>query len=84
MTRRCWGYPGGMPKVTVYLPDALYRAAQARKLPLSALTQQAVERALQTSEQQDWVARVRSRPRRCEAVIDTALLLTEVREEFGE
>jgi post-segregation antitoxin (ccd killing protein) len=73
-----------MPKVTVYLPDALYQAAQARKLPLSALTQQAVEQALQLSDRQDWVARTRSRARRCDTVIDTALLLTQVRAEFGE
>ncbi|MGH3904988.1 MAG: type II toxin-antitoxin system CcdA family antitoxin [Pseudonocardiaceae bacterium] len=73
-----------MPKVSVYLPDALYREAQARKLPLSTLVQQAVEHALQSSDRQDWVARVRSRPRRSHTVIDTGLLLTEVRAEFGE
>ncbi len=72
-----------MPKVSIYLPDALYREAQARKLPLSALAQQAVERALRDSDRQDWVARVRSRPPRCRTEIDTADLLTEVREEFG-
>lgn len=73
-----------MPKVSVYLPDALYREAQARQLSLSALTQQAVEHALQVSDRQDWVARVRSRPRRSHTVIDTAHLITEVRAEFGE
>jgi post-segregation antitoxin (ccd killing protein) len=72
-----------MPKVSIYLPDALYREAQARKLPLSALSQQAVETALRESDRRDWVARVRSRPQRCHTTIDTALLLTEVREEFG-
>jgi post-segregation antitoxin (ccd killing protein) len=72
-----------MPKVSVYLPDELYRAAQERKLPLSALTQEAVERALRASDLEEWVARVRARPRRCEVTIDTAALLDEVREEFG-
>jgi post-segregation antitoxin (ccd killing protein) len=72
-----------MPKVSIYLPDALYREAQARKLPLSALAQQAVETALRESDRREWVARVRSRPQRCHTAIDTALLLTEVREEFG-
>lgn len=72
-----------MPKVSVYLPDAVYREVQARKLPLSALTQQAVERALQESDRQDWVAKVRSRPRRCNAVIDTGQLMSDVRSEFG-
>jgi post-segregation antitoxin (ccd killing protein) len=72
-----------MPKVSVYLPDELYRAAQERKLPLSALTQEAVEQALRKSELKEWVARVRARPRRCEVEIDTAAILDEVREEFG-
>ena len=72
-----------MPKVSVYLPDDLYRAAQERKLPLSALTQQAVEQALRTSELKEWVARVRARPRRCDITVDTAALLDEVRDEFG-
>lgn len=78
-----WGYTRGMPKVSVYLPDELYRAAQARKLPLSALAQDAVERALRRSDRQDWVARVRSRPRRCTAAVDSAAVLDEVRSEFG-
>lgn len=73
-----------MPKVSVYLPDDLYRAAQERKLPLSALTQEAVERALRTAELKDWVARMRARQRPGDLVIDSAALLAEVREEFGE
>ncbi|PZS15823.1 MAG: hypothetical protein DLM60_16450 [Pseudonocardiales bacterium] len=73
-----------MPKVSIYLPDALYREAQARNLPLSALAQQAIENALKESARHDWVAKVRSRPQRCHTVIDTAHLLTEVREEFGQ
>ncbi len=72
-----------MPKVSVYLPDALYREAQARGLPLSALIQQAVERALAESDRQDWVAGVRSRPRRYDAAIDTEQLLDDVRADFG-
>ena len=73
-----------MPKVSVYLPDALYRAAQARRLSLSTLTQEAVERALRESDRQDWVGRVRARPRRCTARIDTTAVLNDVRSEFGE
>ncbi len=73
-----------MPKVSVYLPDDLYRAAQARKLPLSALTQDAVERALRTSDRKEWVSRMRARPRPGDMGIDSAELLDEVRAEFGE
>lgn len=43
-----------MPKVSIYLPDGLYRKAQARQLPLSALAQQAVENALRESDRQEW------------------------------
>jgi post-segregation antitoxin (ccd killing protein) len=73
-----------MPKVSVYLPDDLYRAAQERKLPLSALTQQAVEQALRKSELKEWVARMRARPPLTDVVIDTEAVLDEVRAEFGE
>jgi post-segregation antitoxin (ccd killing protein) len=73
-----------MPKVSVYLPDELYRAAQERKLPLSALTQEAVERALLTSDRKEWVARMRARPPLTDVVIDTEAVLDEVRAEFGE
>jgi post-segregation antitoxin (ccd killing protein) len=73
-----------MPKVSIYLPEALYRKAQARKLPLSALAQQAIECALQESNRRDWVTQVRSRPQRCQTVIDTARVLAEVRDEFGQ
>ena len=77
------GVRWGVPKVSVYLPDELYREAKTRQLPLSSLVQEAVERALRNFERQEWVLRLRSRPRRHEGVIDTALLLFSVREDFG-
>lgn len=73
-----------MPKVSVYLPDELYRAAQERKLPLSALAQEAVERAIRTSDRKEWVARMRARAPLADEVIDTEAVLDEVREELGE
>jgi len=73
-----------MPKVSIYLPDALYRQAQDKGLPLSALAQQAVERALRESSSDDWITRVRSRGVRFHETIDTADLLWQVREAFGE
>lgn len=69
--------------MSVYLPDELYREARMRQLPLSSLVQDAVERALRNSDRQEWILRLRSRPRRHEGVIDTAVLLSSVREEFG-
>ncbi len=72
-----------MPKVSIYLPDALYREVQERGLALSALTQQAVRRALQESDRHGWVARMRSRPPQRAGVVDAGELLAQVREDFG-
>lgn len=72
-----------MPKVSVYLPDELYREAKAKGLPISALAQEAIERALRDNQREEWVARVRARPRRVNTIIDTAAIMDEVREEFG-
>ena len=36
------GVRWGVPKVSVYLPDELYREAKTRQLPLSSLVQEAV------------------------------------------
>lgn len=72
-----------MPKVSIYLPDDLYQRARARQLPLSTLTQQAIERALADSHRTDWVARVRNRERRFAGRIESAAVLAEARDEFG-
>jgi hypothetical protein len=75
-----------MPKVSIYLPDDLYREARDRRLPLSALAQEAIEVALRRGRTDAWVAQVRARsPRRPpgSAPIDTAELLDRVREDFG-
>lgn len=78
-----WGYSGGMPKVSVYLPDELYRKARERDLPLSALAQEAIEQALRRASLDEWIARERSRPRRMTHVIDTSTLMAQVRDDFG-
>jgi len=72
-----------MPKVSVYLPDDLYAEARARDLPLSKLTQEAVERAIRTASLDDWIERMRSLPRQTRSDIDTHAVLDEVRDEFG-
>jgi post-segregation antitoxin (ccd killing protein) len=73
-----------MPKVSIYLPDETYRRAKDRGLPLSALAQEAVENALRVSDRITWVTRVRDRTDRTSDLVDTAALLDEVRQEFGE
>jgi post-segregation antitoxin (ccd killing protein) len=78
-----WGYVARVPKVSVYLPDELYRRARERHISLSAVTQKAVERALRTSDVTDWVARERARPPRGRRQVDITGLMDEVREEFG-
>lgn len=73
-----------MPKVSVYLPDDLYRQARERDLPLSALAQEAIQQALSRASLDDWIAHERSRPRRTRQVVDTSRLMEEVRDEFGK
>lgn len=70
-----------MPKVSVYLPDDLYREARELQLPISALAQDAVRGALARARNEGWIERARSRARR--PPIDTSQLLDEVRQDFG-
>jgi post-segregation antitoxin (ccd killing protein) len=73
-----------MPKVSIYLPDDLYRRARERDLPISALAQGAIEAALRRTHTDDWIASVRRRPPRVTESIDTAELLAKVRDEFDQ
>lgn len=84
VTRRSgvWGYSGGIPKVSVYLPDDLYREARDRALPISALAQEAIRAAVAADRNQRWIERAR-KSRQDIAPIDTSALLVDVREEFG-
>lgn len=77
------GYTGGMPKVSVYLSDELYRAARDLDLPLSALAQRAIEEELRRARSDRWVEAVRARAPRVSEKIDTAAALAAVRDEFG-
>lgn len=73
-----------MPKVSIYLPDDLYRDARAHELPLSALAQQAIENALSATRTREWVHRVRNRPPRYRRPVEAAALVDEVRGDFGQ
>jgi post-segregation antitoxin (ccd killing protein) len=53
-------------------------------LPISALTQRAIEDALAAERTRDWAQRVRERAARCRKRIDTVAMLDEVREDFGQ
>ena len=80
---RLWGYTGGMPKVSVYLPDDLYQAARAEELPISTLAQQAIRGALERHANAAWLERAKARPVRDDLDFDMAELMDEVRDEFG-
>jgi len=50
-----------MARVNVYLPDDLAAEAKSADLNVSALTQDAIRRALDAAATEDWLSKVRSR-----------------------
>ncbi|MBN9611464.1 MAG: hypothetical protein BGO26_17485 [Actinobacteria bacterium 69-20] len=74
-----------MPKVSIYIPDAMYDEMRRRELPLSQLAQRAFAEALSADENSSWIAAARRRPVRSDAVgaIGTEELMSDVDEEFG-
>jgi post-segregation antitoxin (ccd killing protein) len=72
-----------MPKVSVYLPDELYDEVRRRGLPLSAVTQEAIERRIATDDRSQWISRMRTKVAGERRDIDTARVMDEVREDFG-
>lgn len=77
-----WGYPGGMPKVNIYVPDAMYDELRRRELPISKLAQRAFAAALQDDANAEWIARARRRPVRSSS-ISTEDLMDAVDAEFA-
>lgn len=72
-----------VPKVSVYLPDELYRRAREAGLPVSTLAQEAVATALRARSVDAWVEQVSARPERFAGTLDMERLMDEVREDFG-
>ena len=74
-----------MPKVSIYVPDELYRAARDNNLSSTSLTQDALRAALLSGRTRAWTTRVRARPPRVSATreVDTRTLMDGVRDEFG-
>lgn len=73
-----------MPKVSVYLPDELVAEVRRRGLPLSSLTQHAVQDAIRAEDTAAWVARVRARRPVVSGDVDVAALMAAVRDELEE
>lgn len=82
LPRPSWGYSGGMPKVSIYLPDELYAEAKRQSLPLSQVAQDAFEAALTEKRNTQWIASARARPVRTTS-LTTEELMAAVDEEFG-
>ncbi len=72
-----------MPKISIYVPDALYDEVRRRRVPLSAVAQRAFEDAVRSQRNQEWIDAARQRAPRVTAKLDTAALLAEVRVELG-
>lgn len=73
-----------MPKVSVYLPDHLYRLAKERNLSISKITQRAIEQHTAKMPIDDWVEMMRGRPRLVSDDVDVSELMDAVRAEFDE
>ena len=69
--------------MSIYVPDALYAEVRERGIAVSAVAQRALEEAVRERRNAAWVDAARRRPTRTDAMIDTAALMDEVREEFG-
>jgi post-segregation antitoxin (ccd killing protein) len=72
-----------MRKVSVYLPDGLYRQAREQRLPITKVARQAVEAALRRRRTDEWINRVRARPPRVQGRIDALAAIDAARDEFG-
>lgn len=71
-----------MPKVSIYIPDALYDEIKRRDLPISRVAQRAFTDALAEDANAAWVADARRRPIR-ESTLSTESVMSAVDEEFG-
>lgn len=70
-----------MPKISIYVPDAMYDELRQHELPISQLAQEAFTRALNETANAGWVERARRRPLRVSAM-STEELMSSVDEEF--
>ncbi|MGL5858569.1 MAG: type II toxin-antitoxin system CcdA family antitoxin [Angustibacter sp.] len=71
-----------MARVNVYVPDDLAEAARAARLNISAVTQEALGRALARRATDDWLARIPS-SRAAVGHQQALRALDEARAEFG-
>jgi post-segregation antitoxin (ccd killing protein) len=72
-----------MARVNIYLPDELAEEARAAGLNVSALTQDAVRRALSTDQLEEWLGRVARLPATRVAHEHVVAAIDGAREELG-
>lgn len=72
-----------MPKVNIYVPDAMYDELRQRGLPISQLAQRAFAAALTENANAEWIARARRRPTR-PSRISTEELMAAVDAEYDD
>ncbi len=72
-----------MPKVSVYLPDELVAEVRRRGLPLSSLTQHAVQDVIRAEDTAAW-ARMRARRPVVSDAVDMSAVMSAVRDELAE
>lgn len=73
-----------MPKVSVYLPEELAAEVRRRGLPLSSLTQHAVQEAIRAEDTSTWVTRMRTKGPVVAGGVDVSAVMESVRDELGE
>lgn len=71
-----------MPKISVYVPDAMYDELRRRELPISQLAQRAFAHALADDANAAWIAAARARPVHG-SPISSEELMADVDDEFG-
>lgn len=71
-----------MPKISIYVSDAMYDELRRRELPISQLAQRAFSVALTEEANAAWIARARERPV-SPASVGTEDLMEAVDAEFG-
>ena len=76
-------YSMRMARVNVYLPDELAEAARSGGLNVSALTQDALRRALAVRHTDEWLASLTPRPPTRVTHEHVIAALSESRDDFG-
>ncbi|HEY3736637.1 MAG TPA: hypothetical protein VGL26_04275 [Jatrophihabitans sp.] len=73
-----------MPKISIYVPDAMYDELRRRHLPASQIAQAAFSKALAENANAAWIERMLARPINDRITTSTEDLMDAVDEEFED